>query len=264
MLRGRRAVAGLWRACALAMVVIWRGRPGVLMAGYLILTVAARQVAVTAHLTLHQAGLDTSGVILAFFCWRVWRGGRFSRRILIIPASLAFAVAAFHLAQWWDGPVIGLMAIGLAQLALLFSPAVYARTRREATAGPGDGPAPPQTQLRLRLRPAMLLAAGLLAGLALTLLLLLRVRYLQPPGCGIPQGARPPVPCSGFGRGYPLPVLASSDGRGVAGWTGFVKDAAQWTVLGLCVMYLFWLVAQNAAAPEPPAVAARPATVPGH
>ena len=82
-----------------------------------------------AHPRIDIAARVAGWAFSAFFAWRVTRGGRISRMLLILEAlgwviALVIVLAVqFRLAQF------GLLAATAAQLALLLSPAVYRRTR---------------------------------------------------------------------------------------------------------------------------------------
>lgn len=69
-------------------------------------------------------------LITAFFTWRVSRGGRISRMILIIGSGVAYAAAVLAIARFWDFSIMIVAILCAAQIALLVSPPVYGRTRR--------------------------------------------------------------------------------------------------------------------------------------
>jgi hypothetical protein len=69
----------------------------------------------------------------AFLAWRVSRGGRISRMILIVVSGFSCAAAVLAVARVWDLSVLALVIIYAAQVALLTSPPVYGRTRRWGT-----------------------------------------------------------------------------------------------------------------------------------
>jgi hypothetical protein len=97
----------------------------------------------------------------AFLAWRVTRGGRVSRMLLILTAWTGVIEGVITPAIRFSPDPLALAACG-AQLALLLSPAVYQRTR---PARPGTG----RVALWRRRRPARLvaaLAAGAVLGLA--------------------------------------------------------------------------------------------------
>jgi hypothetical protein len=98
-------------------------------------------------------------LITAFLTWRVSRGGRISRMILIIGSGVSYAVVVLAVARFWDPAIMILVIICAAQIALLVSPPVYGRTRRPPIPSRALGWA----QL-LRRPPVWLLPWGLLAG----------------------------------------------------------------------------------------------------
>jgi hypothetical protein len=82
-----------------------------------------------------------SFLITVFLVWRVSRGGRISRIILVIISGVAYFSVVLAVARSWDPLIAALIIISAAQIALLVSPAVYGRTRRppiqvRAEAGP--------------------------------------------------------------------------------------------------------------------------------
>lgn len=145
------------------MSVLWRDprRAGLLMAAYVLLSLAtgpAISVRIGTGALSDVVGWGCS----AFFAWRVTRGGRFSRTLLIVVAGAGLIAAVILLAIDFSWAELGLLAAGGAQVALLLSPAVYERTR---PAGGSDG----SVALWRRRRPAPLvavLAAGAVLGLA--------------------------------------------------------------------------------------------------
>jgi hypothetical protein len=73
--------------------------------------------------------------ISAFFAWRVTRGGRISRMLLILTNGDGFITLVVALAKSFELAELGMLALVAAQLALLLSPAVYRRTRAGAEPG---------------------------------------------------------------------------------------------------------------------------------
>jgi hypothetical protein len=67
--------------------------------------------------------------VLAFFAWRVTRGGRISRMLLIVVAAGGLIAGVILLGIRFSWAELGLPAVGGAQVALALSPAVYRRTR---------------------------------------------------------------------------------------------------------------------------------------
>jgi hypothetical protein len=101
---------------------LWHGSPVALMLAYLILAVAAELVSgsVDTQFTLWILPI----LLLAFFCWRVMRRGWISRGILIY-LSAGDVVRTAGSAQQWQIRTVAALAISLAALMLLLSPAVY-------------------------------------------------------------------------------------------------------------------------------------------
>jgi hypothetical protein len=97
----------------------------------------------------------------AFLAWRVTRGGRISRTLLIVGAGAGLIDGVIAWAIGFSWAELGLPAACAAQVALLLSPAVYQRTR-PADQGRGS------VALWRRRRPAPL-AAALMAGAVLGL-----------------------------------------------------------------------------------------------
>jgi len=83
-----------------------------------------------------------STVLTGFLVWRVSRGGRISRMILIIISGVSHVVVALDVARLWDRAVMAAAIICTAQIALLVSPPVYGRTgptaQRLRAVGPGE------------------------------------------------------------------------------------------------------------------------------
>ena len=114
---------------------IWRSGAGQVLVLYLILDVIAVACAAVAHPALPQRAQAHWLPLAAFLAWRVSRGGRPSRVILIILGILSFAGDAFIGTRSWSLLALLLLAIYAAQIALLVSPAVYQRTRRDPLTG---------------------------------------------------------------------------------------------------------------------------------
>jgi hypothetical protein len=105
----------------------------------------------------------------AFFAWRVARGGRVSRVLLLAFAVLACFAAMSALAFRFTPAGLGVLAAVGAQVAVLLSPAVHQRTRPKGVAVSAGEPAGPQGQSRRRRTPRWLvtvLAGALALGLS--------------------------------------------------------------------------------------------------
>jgi hypothetical protein len=168
----------------------------------------------------------------AFLTWRVSRGGRISRMILIISSGASCAVAALAIARLWDLAIMALVIICAALVALLVSPPVYGRTR----------PTPIPVRARgwaqlVRRPPLWLLPWGLLAGALLTLAYLGSMGFTAIPGCRpVGSGA-----CSALTEGYPLRWLTAYQNEPVIFKGALLKDGAQWALASISVLYLAWL-----------------------
>jgi hypothetical protein len=170
-------------------------------------------------------------LVTAFLTWRVSRGGRVSRMILIIASGASCAAAIGSVARLWDLAIMAMVVIGAAQVTLLASPPVYGRTRRPAIPVRAQGWA----QL-IRRPPAWLLAGGLLAGALVTLACLGTMDWAAIPGCK-PAASDA---CSALARGYPLRWLTAYQNEPVISWGALLKDFAQWALAGTSVLYLAW------------------------
>jgi hypothetical protein len=116
---------------------LWRDprRAGWLMSAYFLLSLVTGPVI---YLRVGPAPLAPGPgafgwVFSAFFGWRVTRGGRVSRVLLIVGAVLSCLAAASTVALRFTPAVLGVLTAGGVQVAVLLSPAVYQRTR------PGGG-----------------------------------------------------------------------------------------------------------------------------
>jgi hypothetical protein len=168
-------------------------------------------------------------LVTAFLIWRVSRGGRISRALLIIGSCTSLAVSALAVARLWDVSVVALAAISAAQIALLVSPPVYGRTRPAPIAVRVPG----WTQF-VRRPPAWLLVCGLLAGVVATLASLGSMDFVALPGCRpAASGA-----CSALVEGYPLRWLTARQNMPLIFKGALLKDCAQWTLVSMSVLYL--------------------------
>lgn len=173
-----------------------------------------------------------SFLIAAFLVWRVSRGGRISRMILIVVSGASYAVAVLAVARLWDLAIMALVIICAVQIALQVSPPVYGRTR------PTPIPVRAQGWAQLVRRPPVwLLSWGLLAGVLLTLACLGSMDFIAIPGCKpAASGA-----CSAWAEGYPLRWLTAYQNHPVIFKGALLKDCAQWALASTSVLYLAWL-----------------------
>lgn len=173
-----------------------------------------------------------STVVTAFLAWRVSRGGRYSRMILILASGAAYVVATLALARLWNLAAVAAVLITAVQVALLVSPPVYGRTRRV----PVPVRMPGWSHLARR-PPAVLLPWGLLAGVLLTLALLGNMDFVAIAGC------RPAASdaCHTLAEGYPLHWLSAYQGDPKIWKGGLLRDGTQWALASTTVLYLAWL-----------------------
>jgi hypothetical protein len=172
-------------------------------------------------------------LITAFLAWRVSRGGRISRAILILASGAFYVVAVLHVARLWDLSVIALVIIAAAQVGLLLSPPVLGRTTR----WPAPVPARAEGWTQLARRPpAWLLPWGLLAGVLLTLACLGSMDFTLIAGCRpAASGA-----CTPLAEGYPLRWLTSHHNDPLISKGALLRDCAQWALACTSVLYLAW------------------------
>ena len=187
-------------------------------------------------------GDAVSLLIDVFLVWRVSRGGRISRMILIIMSGLSYVLVVLAVARSWDPLIAALTIISAAQIALLVSPAVYGRTRRPPIQVRAEGWA----QL-VRRPPSWLLPWGLFLGVVLTLACLGNMDIAAVPGCR-PTAAEG---CSVLAEGGPLRWLSAPQGTSVPVIDKYalVRDCAQWALACSSVLYLAWLRLRPGPAP---------------
>lgn len=187
--------------------------------------------------------------IVAFLVWRVSRGGWLSRGTLIVVGGAGCVESALAVTRFWGLTDVALVAIWAAQVALLLSPPVRARTGRPAQV---TVRAPGWAQL-VRRPPAWLLPWGLLAGGVLTLAFLGNMDWVAVAGCR-PAGSDA---CSALAEGYPLHWLTADQGDPLILKHALLQDAVQWALACTSVLYLGWLWLTS---PDPrPDEAAQPA-----
>jgi hypothetical protein len=224
---------------------IWRSGPGQLLAWYVVLEVLAVAAAAVAHPALPQRAQAPWLPLAAFLAWRVSRGGRLSRVILIIASMLSVAEAAVISSRSWSPVVLLLLAVFAGQIALLVSPAVHERTRQDPLAG---WAAPTSAPYRV---PTWMPLIALLAGLVVTLLYLGSMSFAAIPGCG-PAGAtlaQLPDRCIGLAQGYPVRFLTAYQGTPEIDKAALIEDWAQWSLVSFAAFYLLRLLHRR---PEPP------------
>jgi hypothetical protein len=149
---------------------LWRDprRAGWLMSAYFLLSLVTGPVI---YLRVGPAPLVPGPgafgwVFSAFFAWRVTRGGRVSRVLLIVGAVLSCLAAVSMVAFRFTPAALGVLAAGGVQVAVLLSPAVYQRTRPGGRAARTGEPAGPQPQRQRRRSPRWLVTALVVAAAA--------------------------------------------------------------------------------------------------
>lgn len=212
----------------------WR-RPGVdeILLVFLLLDVIGFICSGLSHSASPRNPALPSFLTDAFLVWRVSRGGRISRMILIIGNGAAYAVTALAVARLWDVAVVVQVIISAVQIALLVSPPVYGRTR----------PTPIQVRAQswsqlLPPRPQVwLLPWGLLAGVLVTLACLGSMDFTTIVGC------RPAASdaCGALAEGYPLRWLTAIQGTPVISKEALFRDSVQWALGCTSLLYLAWL-----------------------
>lgn len=97
----------------------WR-RPGVdeLLLVLLLLAAAGSVCSWLSH-SQNQNDPLSSFLVTAFLAWRVSRGGRISRMLLILGSGASYAAAVLDVARLWNAGVAALLVVGAAQVALL-------------------------------------------------------------------------------------------------------------------------------------------------
>jgi hypothetical protein len=170
-------------------------------------------------------------LLTAFLTWRVSRGGRFSRRILIVVSVVSYAGAALNVARSWGLAIIALVVICAVQVTLLMSPPVYGHVQRDPIRVRA------QSWARLFRRPAAwLLPCGLLAGVLVTLALLGNMGWATIPGCTPPASDA----CATLAEGYPLRWLTAYQNTPEISKSALLKDCAQWALAITSLLYLAW------------------------
>jgi hypothetical protein len=231
--------------------MLWRDPrwTGLLMTGYVLLSLA---VGPDGFLRVGTGPVGPGAFLFgalaaALFAWRVTRGGRASRILLIVSTALAFLATAFEIAPRFGLAVFAVLAACAMQLALLLSPAVYQRTRPRGEAGPAGW---------ARVRPPLaLLLLGILAGLAVTLVGLSHLG--PPPGCEDGAAGRAPtILCPTVADGFPLRWLAADHRALVVTWSAMLKDLIEYTVISTAALYGGWLGPRTRERPAPSRVPA--------
>jgi hypothetical protein len=153
-----------------------------------------------------QAALpaDVVGVaIAAFLAWRVTRGSALARALIIVWTVGLTQKVLWSSAMKSGGLItLGLLALYLAQIALLVSTRIYQRVSE------GRSGRPPSTA-RLWPTPARWMAGAALAGgLLITLLFLASMDWQSVP-CASPSPSTLPSRCATLAEGFPVHFLSA-------------------------------------------------------
>jgi hypothetical protein len=212
-------------------VAQWR-RPGVheILLVFLLLAAIGSVCAWLSH-SDNQNDPLASFLVAAFLSWRVARGGRFSRMLLILGSGASYTVAALDVARLWNTSVATQLIVGAAQVALLVSVPVYWHTRATPVTVRVEGWAPFTGR-----PPVWLLPWGLLAGVLVTLACLGHMDYALIPGCRATASGT----CGALAEGYPLHWLTADRNDPVIFEGALLKDCVQWALVSMSVLYLGW------------------------
>jgi hypothetical protein len=175
--------------------------------------------------------------IAAFLAWRVTRGGAISRGIIVVYTAGWIAGILWSPGMKSGGLVgLGLLASCLAQIALLVSTPIYERTRKDWADRPAG------RAVLWPVPPWWMAAAGLAAGLLITLLFLGSMGWKSVP-CA-------PSTCVTLAEGFPVHFLSAVPAAAGAAYPAISKGAAAeditvWSVLSFAACYLIWLPARR-------------------
>jgi hypothetical protein len=216
----------------------WRSEASACLAFCFVLEVVALVLAAASRPALPARDQPIWLPLAAFLLWRVSRGGRTSRVVLILLTWASFGAAAFAGPRAWNPVILCLLVSYAAQLALLFGPAVYQRTR------PDWQPGQVVPVARAWLRPPLwMVLSALLTGVIITLLYLGSMDFARIPGCG-PAGAafaQLPDRCVTLAEGYPLRFLTAYQGTPWIDKAALIGDCAQWALVSFTILYLLRL-----------------------
>ncbi len=211
-------------------------RPGAreILLLFVLLSVVAVVVDSLGHSRVQQAGAQILASEL-FFAWRVSRGGRISRGILVMVTGVSCLAAILRLAVLWNPAIVGLVLVFAIQFVLLVSPPVTARVRRDRDPDPGPAGASGWAGLLAVARrpPNWLLAGGVFLGILVALACGASVEWMTIEGC------KPALSdaCGTLGRGYPLRWLTATGSVPLIHAGSLVKDCVQWTLVSWAALY---------------------------
>jgi hypothetical protein len=198
-----------------------------------LITVLGRPVG--GSLAARVTGDVGSLLLLGFLVWRVWRGGRIARGLLIFRFLGGYFGLVLSAARWWNLVLVAGLAAHLICLAVLVSPAVRMRVWQFHPAG--GGPAPARFW-----PPGWVVPWGLVAGIVVTLVSLANMTWARLPGCGAAGTPVRLLPgrCFGLQEGYPLRFLVANQGVPQIMKIALIRDWGQWSLLCCSVLYLAW------------------------
>jgi len=218
-------------------------KPGLVMAAYLVLYAAAatqQNPGSVARLQSAALAADAVGVaIAAFLAWRVTRGSAAARALIIV-----WTIGLIQKVLWGAGMksggllAIGVLALYLAQIALLVSTPIYQRVSG-GWAGRRPGPA------RLWPTPPRWMAGAALAGgLFITLLFLASMDWQSVP-CGPSLSTSSPR-CVTLAEGFPVHFLSAipeeaNVAQPAINARAAAEDVTIWAVLSFGAAYVLWL-----------------------
>jgi hypothetical protein len=201
-----------------------------ILAVFLLLAAIGSVCSWLSHIHDQHGPLGSVGMA-AFLTWRVSRGGRISRMLLILASGASCAAALLDVARLWNVVVVALFIVSAAQVALLVSAPVYWRTRPDPVTVRAAGMAPFSPR-----PPLWLLPWGLLGGVLITLAALGHMDAAMIPGCR----ATASDTCTALFEGYPLPWLTADQNDPLIFKMALFKDCVQWTLVSMSVLYLGW------------------------
>lgn len=243
---------------------IWR-TPGAFMIAYLILFGIAGPWPGDSSPATRTTANSGAFLIAAFLAWRVTRGGWFARGLVICWTAVGIAGLIASPGMRSGSLVsLGLLAVYLAQLALLVSTPVYNRTRKNRV-----GPAPDGSRL-WETPPRWMPVAAAAAGVIFTLLFLGNMSFKFVPGCQGPgylaPHSAPLGSCETVAEGYPVHYLSAMPSLGldsgnkvtagnldvfanpVIAKRAAATDLVIWSVVSFAACYLLWLPSRRPAA----------------
>lgn len=242
--------------------------PSAMMTVYLVLFVWAGPWADNSETLSH--GMVSEGrnlpaiLIAAFLAWRVVRGGRLSRGLIIVfTITGANAMISSGMMRAGDPVAIGFLAIYAVQVAILLSTPVYNRTRQDQAHLPSAGAS------LWEIPPRWMPVAAAAGGIVITLLFLGNMSYQPVSSCQargyLSPHAAPLARCGTLAEGYPLHYLSAYPAAGLntgstvspANLSVFAEpvinkgaaaaDLAVWGLVTFAACYMLWLPSRRPA-----------------